>query len=166
MRGRFPAPPAALASPGRFPRVDDGASANPFSLAPSSPSPSSSAASANAANWASSPPSFLTKAFNRSFSRSSRSARRTARSSWSVCSLTAWSVKSFSSVHFSMLDASASLRWRMYWTACLRISPLFFSDPGTIFFSSVMPSLIVSLRRLSTSFCSRRTASHQNYVFG
>ena len=66
---------------------------------------------------------------------------------------TLWSVRSFSSVHFSILDASLSLSCWMYCTARWRIEPLFFSHPGTIFLRSLMPSLIVSRRRRSTSFC-------------
>lgn len=38
----------------------------------------------------------------------------------------------------------------MNWTARWRIEPLFFSQPGTILASSLIPSLIVSRRRRST----------------
>lgn len=62
----------------------------------------------------------------------------------------ACSVRSFSSVHFSMFCVSFSLSCVMKATARWRMEPLFFSQPGTIFASSLMPSLIVSRRRRST----------------
>lgn len=62
----------------------------------------------------------------------------------------ACSVNSFSRVHFSMFSASASLSWVMNVTAFCNIEPLFFSQPGTIFANSLIPSLIVSRRRRST----------------
>lgn len=69
----------------------------------------------------------------------------------SVSSAMAWSVSIFSSVHFSIFFASLSRNCVMYWTARCNIEPLFFSQPGTILASSLMPSLMVSRRRRSTS---------------
>ena len=40
----------------------------------------------------------------------------------------------------------------MYSTARCNIEPLFFSQPGTILASSLMPSLMVSRRRRSTTW--------------
>lgn len=68
----------------------------------------------------------------------------------SVSSAMAWSVSIFSSVHFSIFFASLSRNCVMYWTARCNIEPLFFSQPGTILASSLMPSLMVSRRRRST----------------
>lgn len=62
----------------------------------------------------------------------------------------ACSVSSFSKVHFSMFCVSLSLSCVMNWTARARMLPLFFSQPGTIFAISLMPSLMVSRRRRST----------------
>jgi hypothetical protein len=62
----------------------------------------------------------------------------------------ACSVSSFSSVHFSMFCVSFSLSCVMNETARWRIDPLFFSQPGTILASSLIPSLMVSRRRRST----------------
>ena len=67
-----------------------------------------------------------------------------------VSSAMACSVSSFSSVHFSIFVASFSFSCCMYCTARCRIDPLFFSQPGTIFANSLIPSFMVSRRRRST----------------
>jgi len=102
------------------------------------------------------PPSVVTPAWRQAFFHvsDSRHARSHSFCSFSFRALRseiACSVNSFSTVHFSMFEASFSLSCWMYWTARCRIEPLFFSHPGTILASSLIPSLIVSLRRRSTA---------------
>lgn len=62
----------------------------------------------------------------------------------------ACSVSNFSKVHFSMFCDSLSLSCCINWTARCKMLPLFFSQLGTIFAISLMPSLMVSRRRRST----------------
>merc|ERR1712130_256005 len=62
-----------------------------------------------------------------------------------------------------MFWVSFSLSCVMNWTARARMLPLFFSQPGTILASSLIPSLIVSRRRRSTSlWLSLRTLCHSS----
>lgn len=68
-----------------------------------------------------------------------------------LSSASACSVSSFSMLHFAMLSSSFFLSCVMKATVRDRMDPLFFSHPGTIRASSLIPSLIVSLRRRSTA---------------
>lgn len=91
-------------------------------------------------------------AFQCSASRRLRASSSFNLSTLVVNSWMAWSVSIFSSVHFSMLRDSFSFNWLMYCTPLWRIAPLFLSQPGTILANSLIPSLIVSrLRRSTTS---------------
>lgn len=70
-----------------------------------------------------------------------------------LSSAIACSVSNFSRVHFSIACCSSSLSLVIYRTAFCSMEPLFFSQPGTILASSLMPSFIVSRRRRSTAPC-------------
>lgn len=68
-----------------------------------------------------------------------------------VSSLTTPSISILSCVYFWIAFSSLFFSCAMYSTARCNIEPLFFSQPGTILASSLIPSLIVSRRRRSTT---------------